>query len=875
MGPKKKKEKDFKKKKLNVGGAKDQGNLTNLSFKSKSIVVRTQSVADSDAVSDAALKGNLDLKYILSMLLHHSGSNRKDSMNKLKDLISDDQRTMVLHLSQIINATAPILLDREFEVRKALIQFAKVLVKLAPAKLLLPFVSVIITYACSAMNHIVNEIRYDAVRFINVWIDVFPATFIPASPQIIQNYMSLLSLKRQKVSGQDSFVKKSKESIMDGDQIVVLASMNQLLKLSTETCWQSTFIPAEYSLYFKKDITLTRSADRWHQNTKWNLDIFSNSLASISSNPIKSANDRIELSLGETTVSKKPIQADTWGPSEFINAIVPVCIDIWLEAAAIVLSGAMINETQGLEKLNLSMSILHQSLVKNFNGPSNLDLGGRKAIVASFAKHVLVSFPYGHNAVGIKTEHCEQVLQEMNIKTCEIVSLFQPQDWAAGQSDSKVWEETMFAYIFKIIAAKDDILPLQSMKMIFPLCESTLKNGSKRGIKLMELLVRRHKELSAKTALWMEMFQFIQDAFMNLSPNVNRAAKSDWLGYLPKALWSLGASNPKGSQHILAFLSMILRQSVLSDDVEVTKMVNSVKNGLVPFFHVVTPQKGPLFGPFLLLPLDCQKAAIELLYYLPTWSEILISGLAACLTCPLADVAIVSRALEISFERQNFPEAALEWPLFFGFVLSVGVTGTTASVAAKISGESSAICSYEDYCQMFGVHVVGTGGLQIKWTEIQKDNAGVMVMARKRIYLSKMIACLLLSNSVLIQNGLIDFTMDMLTEFVPSLKSLDAFFGVSTLLSNLLEEAGDLVGHGNQEHEFLVVFGELCTSSIRICVNTSHENYELFKTCAEASHNVLKWFPALASGFKEELARESKSMSFSNRDRVKMILDRL
>ncbi|KAJ3058810.1 hypothetical protein HDU99_006643, partial [Rhizoclosmatium hyalinum] len=308
------------------------------------------------------------------------------------------------------------------------------------------------------------------------------------------------------------------------------------------------------------DITLKRSADRWAQSAKWNLDVFGAPLSSLNkpvqSLPSINSNDRIQLTLGETVVAAKAAPTIKWGPSDFVNAIVPACIDIWLEAVPLVLSGVMINENQSLEKLNLAMAIIHQALVKHVAVCTDVE---RKEIVSAFSKHVLVSFPYGNNAVGIKTEYCEQVLQEMNIKTCEIVSLFHKSDWSGGQNENNSWEEKMFDYIFKIIAAKDDILPLQSMKMIFPLCEATIRSSTKRGPKLMELLVRRHKELSPKTALWSEMFAFIEKGFMEINPTVNNASKVEWISYLPKALWGLGNSNERASKSILAFLSTVLR----------------------------------------------------------------------------------------------------------------------------------------------------------------------------------------------------------------------------------------------------------------------------------------------------------------------------
>ncbi|KAI8611156.1 hypothetical protein BC830DRAFT_1142386 [Chytriomyces sp. MP71] len=610
----KKKEKDFKKVKLKVGGKKDDGNNTNVSFKTKSIVVPNQSVADADrANKDPAA---FDLRSSVSMLGHYASANRKDALSRLKDLATDNPRSMVLHLSQLISAVAPLLLDREFDVRRVLLQFAKALVKNVPLNLLRPFVPVVVTYSCSAMNHIVNDIRFDAVRFLNIWIEVFPSFFASGSSQIIQNFMSLLHLKKQKVSGKDQYIKKSKDAMMDSDQLTVLSSLNQLLRLSsTESFLAASSESPLQSLYFRKDITLTRHSGRWAHQSKFKLDVFSTTIGTASK---KIQSGRIELSLGDTVVTAKPV-ANAWGPKDFVVAIVPACVDVWLDSAPQVLSGVMINEGAAIEKLNLAMGILHQALTANFGLASDAE---RKDMVNSFAKHVLVSFPYGNNAVGIKTENCERILQEMNIKTCEIVSLFKK------DLHTQEWEEGMFDYLFKTIAVKDDSLPLGSLKMLFPLCASTIKD-SPRGRDLLGIMVRRHKETPPRSASWIELFKFIRRVFMTINPSINDAIKADWITYLPRALWSLAHSNAAISREILTFLSEVLRSLPALD----SPIASNIHNGLVPFFHVVTASKGPIFGPFLLLPVECQKTAIELLYYLPQWSSKLLSALAHCFTC--------------------------------------------------------------------------------------------------------------------------------------------------------------------------------------------------------------------------------------------------
>ncbi|KAJ3255588.1 Testis-expressed sequence 10 protein [Chytriomyces hyalinus] len=868
----KKKEKDFKattpssslsvsKKKLKVGGLKDQGNETNVSFKSKRIVVPSQSVADHDTdnASDANMKRNLDLRNTLSMLSHFSAPNRKDALARLKDLVSDEWRVVVLHMNQVISAVAPLLLDREFEVRRGLVQFAKVLVKMIPSTFLLPFVPVVVTYSCSAMNHIVNEIRFDAVRFMNVWIDVFPESFAASASQIIQNYMSLLNLKKQKVSGKDQYIKKSKDAMMDSDQLTVLSSLNQLLRLSGQNSpiAQSTQ-PSMHSLYFRHDITVTRNVGRWAQKANWKLDIFSIPIGGTTAS--QPASGRIELSLGETTVSAKPA-AVVWGPKDYLEAIVPACTDVWLEASPLVLSGVMINENSALEKLHLAMSILHQSLLSNIECLSESE---RKSMIQSFAKHILVSFPYGHNAVGIKTENCERILQEMSIKTCEIVSLFQKELLVSAQQDEN-WEEAMYEYMFKTLAAKGDLLPLQSLKMIFPLCASTIKD-SLRGSDLIEVLVRKHKETPPKTAMWVEMFHFIRRAFSRINPNVNDKVKSEWISYLPRALWSLSASNASVSKDILCYLSEVLRS--VSKQTEASMLINNnILNGLVPFFHVVTPQKGPIYGPFLLLPVECQKSAVELLFYLPIWSPKLLNALASCLTCPAMEITISSRALEITIERQNHAATRLDWDAFYGLIFTVGIIGMTSSAATSIDKQSN-LLSYADLVDAVSEDM--SGDLLEKCEAVKTREVEFI---QRRVYLAQMSARALLQHS---SNSLdaLRFVFDAFEALQDTFKTLDSYIGLCTVIVSI-------AGHGvvlqSEDVDSVLVksLPSLCSLGLLMALKQSSENYELFKSCADATVKVLACIQPAKHEFIGIMRDAVPSLSQVQRERVHMILGRI
>ncbi|KAJ3110617.1 Testis-expressed sequence 10 protein [Physocladia obscura] len=696
-------------------------------------------------ITDEIVKSNINLKNILIALSHYSPSNRKDALNRLKDLIVNEQRILVLHLGQIISSIAPMILDREYEVRKALIQFAKTLVKATPSSLILPFIPLIVTYSCSAMNHIINELRFDAVRFANVWIEDFPNSFVGNAHQIIQNYMSLLNLKKQRVSGQDLFNKKLKDSAMDGDQIVVLNSMNYLLKLlSKENKFETSSKSPQSSLYFEKDISLTNFKDRWFQSSLWSVDVFSSNTAH-SISKFDTVTDRISLNFGDTVVSKTPTSLISWSPVDFIIAIIPACVDVWLESSPVVLGGAMIIENSALEKLNLAMGILHQALLNNIHETD------RKVMVSTLVKHIFDLFPYGHNAVGIKNEHCELILQEMNIKTCEIISLFQIEDWPTIYNQN--WESVVFDYVVKVIAAKDDMLPLQSMKMIFPLCEKTMRNSS-NGKELIKVIVKRHKEIPVKTAIWTEMFHFIEKAFTKMNTSINDEVKFDWISYLPKALWSLNSSNPR-------------------------KLAQTIQTGLIPFFHIITPAKAPLI-----------------------------------------DITVTSYALEIAFNRQDALETQLESELFFAFVFTVGIIGSTSATIASLAN-SSGEYNLDGYDALLLAYAACTMNPELKEKHSAKiSNADILKTIQKRVYMAKMVGHMMRNLNI---PDPTEFVLEALNDLAANIKTIDGFFGLCALLSVIsdMERADHL--------SFMEHLPRICQAGLLFCVAESDENYEILK----------------------------------------------
>lgn len=157
----------------------------------------------------------------------------------------------------------------------------------------------------------------------------------------------------------------------------------------------------------------------------------------------------------------------------------------------------------------------------------------------------------------------------------------------------------------------------------------------------------------------------------NLLSNKERDMTFQWIRELPKLLWQLQNNNPSSSATILKLLlrlgsksqrclSLTKTQHIEDQKIqnhsgaELTNMwqfFNSLQLAMVPFF-CTTISKQPndderIFGPFIKLPSDVQRLAIEVVYYYSPLSLQLQRALVACCCEPSVDLSVARYALQV------------------------------------------------------------------------------------------------------------------------------------------------------------------------------------------------------------------------------------
>ncbi|KAI9721300.1 MAG: hypothetical protein M1812_002462 [Candelaria pacifica] len=221
---KKDKQKDFQKPKLKVGKAKSKpSNFTDTSFKSKSIVLKQQSIATS-APSATAL-----FTHHLSLLSHRSDTQRRESLAYLTTAISTRPVTSPLPqpLAVIIPRLLPLFQDGSNSVRGQLLKLLRSL----PEEEIEEHVHLLLLYTQLGMNHLAVDIRWTALDILEWLLTVAGDEVVSCAggwTRTLHCFLVLLGWQGNDTtnwsSGKASFGKASSEGKMLVKQVNVLAS---------------------------------------------------------------------------------------------------------------------------------------------------------------------------------------------------------------------------------------------------------------------------------------------------------------------------------------------------------------------------------------------------------------------------------------------------------------------------------------------------------------------------------------------------------------------------------------------------------------------------------------------------------------------------
>ncbi|PIL31596.1 hypothetical protein GSI_06298 [Ganoderma sinense ZZ0214-1] len=245
---KKKKDKaaDFTKAKLKLGkGKQTPSNVVDTSFKARSIALPTQKIAvekDEDAPST---KRKLTFDALLVHLKHYNASTRKDAVLGLRELLETHPQLTLTHLTPLINGC-------DASVRKALLSFFSWLFRQVSRDTLAPHSPVLLLFTTSAQTHIFPEIRIDAVRFLDIYLEYIPEVTIEGwmhpgggshGSRVMEGYLGILNAGMTFGEGGDTGPVQATSTasvvLSPTSKLVVLRSFESFLAHAASSSWNA------------------------------------------------------------------------------------------------------------------------------------------------------------------------------------------------------------------------------------------------------------------------------------------------------------------------------------------------------------------------------------------------------------------------------------------------------------------------------------------------------------------------------------------------------------------------------------------------------------------------------------------------------------
>ncbi|KAJ2745540.1 rRNA processing protein [Coemansia sp. BCRC 34301] len=659
---------DFKKVKLKVGKKKaPPSNATDTSFTSKSIVLAEQSIT-VDKSAEMTNSRNLTLKDLLSQLRHYSTPIRKDAVAGLADLLARYPEIIRAELGPIIEGSVRLIVDNEPAVRRGLLKLYAGLLPELPTRDLAPFVPLVVIFVCSGMTHILDDIRADAVRFLDLLSEIAPQPVSQFASKILPNFFSLLETNTPSDSSRASI--NSRTTLLTlGNRLSIMRSCYNYLVVYTSPLTQTSD-----PLWFMTGPSSTPAT----ANTSPHVDI-NCSMSSLYFYPNDPAPFAILNLFGETVgahagfgkeASSSEDQKDAAGSAadthadirarckEALVRLFPFLQATWVESATI-FSQSQISSGQSLELCAFVLQILQtlwRTAYTDFIPLSETNVVG-------FLRRCMAYFPFGSNSVS--DSEAEEALLSLNIRVSELAAMVRLGATQSGSADPATlaevskWSKRTVKFAQTAMGVKPKRQPVgasssqrleqvatgaslghEGFAELVPVVWQLMHGLGQKDAEQLLLAVIHYagscQLASSSKALCVRFLSKIIEMQWSRSPasgalDLAKLQLSDmvasWALGLPKLMWQLRDRNLAASTAAAETLRLIGQRTRLLD----ATASDTLQASMVTLFCVNVPGKGTVFGPFRQYPPTLQRTVLEAVSYCPRRSEKLSLAIRACL----------------------------------------------------------------------------------------------------------------------------------------------------------------------------------------------------------------------------------------------------
>lgn len=131
---------------------------------------------------------------MLSRLTHHNPSTRLNSLNGIRELITNNPQILGgPSLRNTILKILELLIDIEHKVRKTAINLLNEILSQLPTHYIIPFYDILNVHVSCAMTHREISIQQDSLKFIGIVIEQAPDALKRNFPVLVQNFLRIIS----------------------------------------------------------------------------------------------------------------------------------------------------------------------------------------------------------------------------------------------------------------------------------------------------------------------------------------------------------------------------------------------------------------------------------------------------------------------------------------------------------------------------------------------------------------------------------------------------------------------------------------------------------------------------------------------------------
>ncbi|KAH7880643.1 uncharacterized protein C8R40DRAFT_1165590 [Lentinula edodes] len=651
--------------KLKLGkGKQAPSNAIDTSFKARSIALPSQSIAVEKDDSAPTTRRKLSLDDLIVNIKHHNPGTRKDTIFGFRELLDAHWELIDSSLPILINVTVRIIGDEDASVRKALLSFYSWLIPRIPKEDLVPHAPLILLFTTSAQTHIFPEIRIDAIRFLNIFLEYFPEVIVrgwdtannSSGSRVLEGYLGVLSAGTITGDAEGPPVATSTASVMltPASKLVVLQSLSRFLEAATGI--QSTLLTSEDFWFLSPSFHTTEAYITFNRllrpsstlqslpHKAWSLemepeaDIFpiASAMATHTGNlscQLQELSDHVVLcrnfcELGASTSSGNPFVV------RLAKTLHPTLVSVFLDCAPAVFSpsnGPPETETDSISAV-VSITRTLYGLIMQDSSPASAAIEELQIMLGYMAPF----FPFHSN--GRKDVKIEQTFQDLNFTYCDLTSRLVPasrtsaaashpttsrgkkaRHFGNDASQANRVQEYVLEILQEQVSSSQLVRGLTStaynslLPTIWSLLNYSGRNEEQleRSGEVLEAVVEHAVKVGSKSALKRSTFDFVArlvlletDVRYQGAFRLQTSTKADKLieEWLTQLPQILWELGSSNPSVSEAIILFLLRLLQRRSKILHENTLASLQTRFAPYFHITHPTRGEILGPFNKLP---------------------------------------------------------------------------------------------------------------------------------------------------------------------------------------------------------------------------------------------------------------------------------